>query len=110
VTAIHDRLPSRREDVLVADFDTELVVLVPGERRAHRLDAGLSLVLSSCDGETTYAELADEVSAGTGESGESTQEWLDHALATLRDLGVFGQDSGSDESSRVGDLPTNRVR
>lgn len=92
MTAASDRLPRKRDDVLVADFDTEIVVLVPGERRAHRLDAGLSLVLSACDGETSRTVLIDEVASGTGDDVEVTNRWLDNAVQTLAELGVFEDD------------------
>lgn len=93
MTAAGDRLPRMRDDVLVADFDTELVVLVPGDRRAHRLDAGLSIVLSACDGETERAALIDEVASGTGDDAEATSRWLDNAVRTLSELGVFAEPS-----------------
>jgi hypothetical protein len=83
VTAGGERLPTKRDDVLIADFDTELVVLVPGERRAHRLDAGLSLVLSACDGETAREALVREVANGTGDDLDATGRWLDNAVHTL---------------------------
>jgi hypothetical protein len=84
-----ERLPRKRDDVLVAEFETELVVLVVEQRQAHRLDEGLSLVLSSCDGTTTAADLVAEVSAGTGESAELTAAWLEECLERLRELGVL---------------------
>jgi hypothetical protein len=43
-------IPAKRPDVLTADFETELVVLVPEQRTAHRLDEGLSLLLDASDG------------------------------------------------------------
>ena len=90
------RLPRRRDDVLVADFGTELVVLVPDQRQAHRLDEGLSLVLTSCDGTTFVDALVAEVSEGTGEDPAVTARWLDGCLDRLEALGVFG---GDDEAA-----------
>jgi hypothetical protein len=84
-----DMLPRKRDNVLVADFDTELVVLVTETRRAHRLDSGLSLVLGSCDGTTTRSELVDEIASGTGEARAQTKRWLDDALGQLAELDVF---------------------
>jgi hypothetical protein len=82
-------LPSKRLDVLVADFDTEFVVLVPEQRKAHRLDSGLSLILSSCDGTTTTAALLDEIEQTTGDQRPDLERWLHSGLAELRQLGVF---------------------
>lgn len=82
-------LPLKRADVLVADFDTELVVLVPEERKAHRLDAGLSLILSSCDGVMPAAELIAEVAADTGDTHVDLERWLLNGLAELAALKVL---------------------
>jgi hypothetical protein len=85
---VDQRLPRRREQVLVADFGTELVVLVADRRQTHRLDEGLSLVLSSCDGETLVDDLVSEVSEGTGEVTEVTAAWLVDCLNQLVGLGI----------------------
>ncbi len=82
-------LPSKRPDVLVADFDTELVVLVPGQRRAHHLDEGLSLVLDACDGHTSSRSVVDEVMTGTGAAQETVETWLLDALRQLAALDLF---------------------
>jgi hypothetical protein len=74
---------------LVADFDTEVVVLVPDQRKAHRLDAGLSLVFTACDGETSVEDLIEEISAGTQDSVAATEVWLANCLRELEALGVF---------------------
>ena len=83
------RLPARRADVLVADFETEVVVLVPDQRQAHRLDAGLSLVFTACDGETLVEDLIEEISAGTQESVAVTEVCLADCLRQLEVLAVF---------------------
>ena len=82
-------MPRKRADVMVADFETELVVLVPDERQAHHLDEGLSLVLDSCDGATPTANVVDEVVAGTGQPVEAVEVWLADTLATLDRLNVL---------------------
>ncbi len=89
-------LPRRRDDVLLADFGTELVVLVPDQRQTHRLDEGLSLVLTSCDGVTPVDALVAEVSAGTGEDPDVTLRWLDECLERLEALGVLGANDAPD--------------
>ena len=82
-------MPRKRADVMVADFETELVVLVPDERQAHHLDEGLSLVLDACDGETSTASVVAEVVAGTGQPVEAVEAWLADTLATLDRLNVL---------------------
>jgi hypothetical protein len=47
-------MPAKGPDVLTADFETELVVLVPEQRTAHRLDEGLSLLLEASNAVHTH--------------------------------------------------------
>ena len=86
-----DVMPLKRPDVLTADFETELVVLVPEQRTAHRLDEGLSVVLESCDGVTPTSALVAEVAAGTGEDLGQVEVWLADALMQLAALDVLGR-------------------
>jgi len=81
-------MPRKRADAMVADFDTELVVLVPEARLAHLLDEGLSLVLDSCDGVTPTAAVITEVVDATGESESQVALWLADCLRQLADLGI----------------------
>jgi hypothetical protein len=83
-----DVLPAKRQEVMVADFDTEMVVLVPEVRRSHHLDEGLSLVLDACDGVTSTAAFVAEVSAETGEPLDRVERWLTDALDQLRGLDI----------------------
>ena len=61
------RLPAIDESVVVADFDTELVVLVPAERKAHLLEPMWALLFDSCrrgdELDDLVAELADATHA-----------------------------------------------
>jgi len=82
-------LPRKRPDVMVADFEAQLVVLVPDERQAHHLDEGLSLVLDSCDGVTTSATLVAEVAEATGSDAGIVASWLAESLATLDALNML---------------------
>jgi hypothetical protein len=82
-------MPRRRAAVVVADFDTELVVLVPEERMAHHLDEGLSLVLDSCDGVTATADVVAEVAQATGSPTDEVQLWLKKSLQTLDELNML---------------------
>jgi hypothetical protein len=96
-------MPLRRPEVLVADFDTELVVLVPADRQAHHLDEGLSLVLDSCDGVTPTSALVDEVVQATGQSTDQVRVWLGDAIERLIHIGVV--EPFSDQWGR----PTRRL-
>jgi hypothetical protein len=58
-------MPPRRSEVMVADYDTELVVLVPDTRLTHHLDVGLSLILDACDGVTLSKDLINEIATAT---------------------------------------------
>ena len=82
-------MPRKRDDVMVAEFDAELVVLVAGARMAHHLDEGLSLVLDSCDGLTATAAVIEEVADATCDSNEAVEEWLRSALGQLNSLGML---------------------
>jgi hypothetical protein len=87
-----DTMPRKRDEAMVADFDTELVVLVPEVRQAHLLDEGLSLVLDSCDGSTATADVIAEVVDATGESPEAVAAWLRQALGQLDELQMLARD------------------
>jgi hypothetical protein len=85
-------MPHRRAEAIVADFDTELVVLVPEARQAHLLDEGLSLVLDSCDGVTSTADVIAEVAEATGDLPDAVRAWLRQALDQLTDLNMLVSD------------------
>lgn len=91
-------MPAKRPDVLTADFETELVVLVPERRTAHRLDEGLSLVLDACDGTTATADVVAEIVSGTGQDRGAVCRWLDDGLGQLADLGVLNVGARAEES------------
>ena len=86
-------MPRKRDEALVADFDTELVVLVPEAREAHLLDEGLSLVLDSCDGVTPTADVIAEVVAATGDDPTQVAAWLAGCLRRLADLEILAPPS-----------------
>ena len=85
-------MPAKRPDVLTADFETELVVLVPEQRTAHRLDEGLSLLLDASDGVTPTADVVAEVCAATGQAEADVRRWVEDGLGQLRALDVFVAD------------------
>jgi hypothetical protein len=82
-------MPLKPPEVLTADFDGELVVYVPGENKAHHLDEGLSLVLSSCDGTTPTADFVAEVASGTGQTTSDVERWLEASIMSLAELGAL---------------------
>ena len=82
-------MPAKRPDVLTADFETELVVLVPEQRTAHRLDEGLSLLLDASDGVTPTADVVTEVCAATGQVEADVRRWMEDGLRQLTALDVF---------------------
>jgi len=82
-------MPRKRDEAMVADFDTELVVLVPEVRKAHLLDEGLSLVLDSCDGVTPTADVIAEVTEATGSDPQQVERWLLDALGKLSALDML---------------------
>lgn len=92
--SLPDVLPRRRTDLMTADFETELVVLVPDRRRVLHLDEGLSIVLDSCDGETTAASLVEEVATATGDTAGQVERWLSDALDRLDDLALLDTKAG----------------
>lgn len=92
-------MPAKRADVLTADFEAELVVLVPEQRRAHRLDEGLSLILDACDGVTATEQVVTEVAEGTGQGRDAVRRWLADGLHQLAELGVFPRDAGVEDTS-----------
>jgi hypothetical protein len=89
-------MPRKRDDVMVAEFDAELVVLVPGARMAHHLDAGLSLVLDSCDGTTATSDVIAEVAEATSDTPEAVTTWMCSAIDQLAALEMLEADSGAD--------------
>jgi hypothetical protein len=85
-------MPAKRPDVLTAEFETELVVLVPEQRTAHQLDEGLSLLLDASDGVTPTADFVAEVCAATGQVEADVRRWMDDGLRQLKELDVFVTD------------------
>ena len=91
-------MPAKRPDVLTAEFETELVVLVPEQRTAHRLDEGLSLVLDACDGATRSADVVAEIVSGTAQEHAAVCRWLTDGLRQLADLGILNAGAQPEDS------------
>jgi hypothetical protein len=81
-------LPGVAAEVEVADFDTELVVLVPSRRLAHHLEPMWALVFDSCRRGDDADDLHQELVKATGWTADETSEWIGHAVAQLTALGV----------------------
>jgi hypothetical protein len=82
-------LPRVADEVEAADFDTEIVVLVPSRRKTHLLEPMLALLFDSCrDGADDEAFLTELVEA-TGLTHEDAERWMADALRELTALGVI---------------------
>ena len=88
MTAQGGRLPALVPDIEIAEFDTELVVLVPGERRAVRLEPGHAVVLDSCRRGDDLDRLVDDVATATGSDATAARAWVGQVVQELARLGV----------------------
>ena len=82
------RLPAIDESVVVADFDTELVVLVPARRKAHLLEPMWALLFDSCRRGDDVDDLVTELAEATDDDPAATLAWVDLALAEFARLGI----------------------
>ena len=82
------RLPAIDESVVVADFDTELVVLVPAGRKAHLLEPMWALLFDSCRRGDELDDLVAELAGATGDDPAATLAWVEQALAEFDRLRV----------------------
>ena len=81
-------LPAVAAGVEVADFETELVILVPDRRRAHLLEPMWALLFDSCQKGHTAERFLGDVADDVGWDDASAEAWLTEALATLETSGV----------------------
>lgn len=81
------KLPLVRSEVEVADFETELVVLVPSRRRAHLLDPALALVFDSCHRGDDRVDLVAEFKRSPA-APDDLGGWIDQVLAEFERSGV----------------------
>ena len=82
------KLPQPLPEIEIADFETELVVLVPGQRRAHLLEPLVALLFDSCRAGHDLDEVVEEVNTATGWPVEDTRAWLSNALRSLQRSGI----------------------
>ena len=81
-------LPATSPEVHIADFDTELVVLVPSRRRAHLLEPLVALLFDSCRSGDALGDVVVEVVEATGWDEATTETWLREALGQLEASGI----------------------
>ena len=81
-------LPAPSSDIVVADFDTELVVLVPNTRRAHHLDPMWAVLFDSCRLGHSRAAIVSDLAAANGWSRRETEDWVERALVELTGSGI----------------------
>ncbi len=81
-------LPAVSPGIEVADFETELVVLVPDRRRAHLLEPLWALLFDSCQNGHTAERFLGDVAGDVGWDEVAAGSWLDEALAVFEASGV----------------------
>lgn len=77
------------QGVEAADFDTEIVVLVPDRRRAHLLEASLALLFDSCRDGTDGDAFVDDLVGATSWTRERASRWMADALRELASAGAI---------------------
>ena len=80
---------ARKQDLIVAEVDDELVVYDKLRDRAHQLNPLAGLVWRHCDGRTTVAELTALLHARFGASVNESAVWL--ALRHLDRAGLLAE-------------------
>ena len=93
------RLPPVAADVEFADFDAEIVALVPGRRQAVLLEGGHAIVLDSCRREHGIDRVVGEIANASGNPPSSVEVWLDGVLRELARLGVVAPRGVTDPTS-----------
>jgi hypothetical protein len=81
-------LPEVNQSVAIADFDIELVVLVPERRRAFHLDPMRAVVFDSCRSGHTVSDLVHDLVVATEWSIGDTEEWVRTVLGEFKAANV----------------------
>lgn len=95
------RLPDVAADVEFADFETEIVALVPGVRRAVHLEAGHAIVLDSCRRGDTVDRVVDDITRASGQERSTVETWVGETVRELARLGLVVPGGVTDEPLRV---------
>lgn len=81
-------LPVPSSDIVIADFNTELVVLVPNTRRAHHLEPMWAVLFDSCRLGHSRSEVVSDLAEANGWSRPETEDWVRRALGELAGSGI----------------------
>lgn len=87
-----DTTPLAVDDTETALFEGEAVVFRAGTRQIHRLNSTAAAVWVCCDGETTVAEMVDELAEVFGVSIDEAGPRVQEALEQLASLGLLAGD------------------
>ena len=102
----HEQLDVEVEGDELADFDTEIVALVPGLRQAVLLEGGHAIVLDSCRREHEIDQVVGEIAHASGNPPSRIELWLDGVLREFARLGVVAPRGVTDPTSTdVEDVP-----
>lgn len=82
-------LPMVVHGLVVADFDTELVVLRPAQRRAHHLDGLEALFFNSCQLGHNRHDFVLEVTEATSFALPDVELWIENATAAMTKSGLL---------------------
>lgn len=96
-------MPTRRTDLEIADFDTELVVLDPVRHQAHHLDTPLAIVFDACDGRTPRSSVVAEIAAATGTGLDEADRWVGHSVQILRRGQLIEQHADGSDAEALSD-------
>lgn len=84
-----DRLPAVSPTLEVADFETELVVLVPDRRAVHLLESDAALLFDSCRRGDPFDAVVAELAAATARDPAGVAEWVRGALDQFASKGLL---------------------
>ena len=73
-------LPSLSPTLQVADFETELVVLVPDRRAVHLLEPDAAVLFDSCRRGHTFDDVVAELSTAADRDPVDVADWVRAAL------------------------------
>ena len=88
-----DSTPEASGDIEVAVFEGEAVLFHEPTGSVHRLNATTAAVWLSCDGETTAAQIIDDLSGMFIGDRDQISSAVFEALEQLRACGLLGQPS-----------------
>lgn len=102
-------LPQVAEGLEVADFETELVVLVPQRRMVHLLEPDAALVFDSCRRGDSTEVLVAELAEASGREPADVAAWVDGALAELASKQLLAADQAAEQEIAMGRVADQRA-